>query len=277
MRAWRTGRQLEDTDLVSRFGKRVLFDTIINNLPSPFLRALSDLSGVEPGAWSAMVASYDEGPSTLVDKVLLRGNVLSMALRNRKKLASEAIVEIIDTARAEPAHTLCLGAGPGHIILDAMTRADSPSEATLVDRSAEAVHYGRRISADLGLEEQVTYVLADVRRPSVYAAIDQRVDLIKMIGICEYLTDGEIVSTIGQIGRMMDEGGAVVTNSFTTAHGLERCFQRLGFEMRYRSDEHMSALLALAGFKVRHLRPEPLGIYSVVVAHKVGPAVPHVM
>ena len=190
-----------------------------------------------------------------------------MALRNRKRLGSRVLAELIDAADGKCAHVLCLGAGPGNIIMDAMCQAKSDSRATLVDLSNDAFEYGLSKAAQLGLSDRVRYIQSDVR--DIHDLLDQPPDLVKMLGICEYLTDDQIVEIATAVADVMPDGAAIVFNSISKAHGNDRFFRRVfGLHMIHRTPHQLQDLMSAAGFGNYFAIPEPLGVYQVVIGRR---------
>ncbi|MFW6155274.1 MAG: SAM-dependent methyltransferase [Planctomycetota bacterium] len=258
-----------------RLLKRLVTDPVGNHLPAPWLKGLlrlgkSDLAAAnwaDPGGWRSMVISYDGAPTQIADKILVHGGTLSMALRNRLRLASDLLARLINTAEP-PVHALCLGAGPGCIILRAMARADVPCEATLVDLNADAFAYGRDLARGYGLSDRVRYVRGDVR--DVGKMLDSPPSVVKMIGICEYLDDAQIVEIATRLADVLPPGAPIVMNNITHRHGSDRfCRRVLGLHMYHRSVEQLAALMTMAGFGRFSVHDEPLGVYSVIVGYRL--------
>lgn len=269
---WITNIKFETLSPVARLAKKILINPLANYLPAGFLRKLlkdgqSELALAnwrDPGGWRSMVISYNGDPEKTWDKILVKGGTIPMALRNRRKLASRLIAKLLDASETHPAHALCLGAGPGHIISDAMLEADKPCHATLVDISSDAFDYGRQLAEEKGLLDRETFIQGDVR--DVKDMLSDRVDVVKMIGICEYLEDDQIVSIAQALGEIMPAGAAIVFNSISKRHGTDRFFRRVfGLNMIHRTPEQLQTLLAPAGFNEFTTFAEPLGVYHVVV------------
>jgi len=164
-------------------------------------------------------------------------------------------------------HVLCLGAGPGQIILEALARADVRAHATLVDRSGDAFDFGRELAARHGLAECVRYVQADVR--DLHEFLDEPPHLVKMVGICEYLRDEQIVTIARAAAGVMPDRAPIIFNSLSQAHGTDRFFRRVfGLHMIHRSPRQVEELMAGAGFGDFTVHPEPLGVYHVIVGRK---------
>jgi len=267
--------QFERLGAARRLIKGVLTDPVGNYLPAPWLKGLlrlgkSELAAAnwaDPGGWRSMVISYDGRPTQIADKILVHGGTLSMALRNRLRLASRLLTSLINTAEP-PARALCLGAGPGCIILRAMAQADVPCDATLVDLNANAFAYGRELARRYGLSERVRYVQGDVR--DIGKMLDYPPSVVKMIGICEYLDDSQIVEIATRLAEVMPAGAPIVMNNITHKHGSDRfCRRVLGLHMNHRDVGQLTALMSMAGFGRFSVHDEPLGVYSVIVGYRL--------
>lgn len=264
--------EFERLGLARRILKTIVIHPVANYLPARWLQALlrlgkSELAAAnwaDPGGWRSMVISYDGNPPQLADRILVGGGSMSMALRNRRRLAARILARLIDESDASPTHVLCLGAGPGRIIMDAMHQAESDASATMVDRSSDAFDYGREQARREGLAENVRFIQGDVR--DVGEMLDHPPDLVKMLGICEYLTDEQILDIARTVVSVMPPGGAIVLNSLDKAHGTDRFFRRvLGLDMHHRSPAEIESLMRQAGFDDFVSIPEPVGVYHVIV------------
>ena len=193
--------------------------------------------------------------------------------RNRRILAARLLSRLIEQADdgQTPVHALCLGAGPGRIIIDALLESPATSHATLVDISSDAFDYGRQLAESCGVADRVKYVQGDVR--DVKDVLTPPPMVVKMIGICEYLSDEQIVEIVKSLSDVMAPGGSVVFNSISTAHGTDRFFRRvMGLHMIHRSDEQLSDIFAQGGFGDFVSIPEPLDVYHVLVGRLAGPS-----
>jgi len=280
IRSWADDLEFERIGPVKRALKRALLNPLVNYMPAGAMKAalrfgkseLAQCNWDDPGGWKSMVISYHGKPTQIADKFLVNGGAMSMALRNRRILAGRCLARLIseaDEGADQPVHALCLGAGPGRIIIDALLESPESSHATLVDISSDAFDYGKELAASCGLADRVKYVKGDVR--DVKDVLDPPPVVVKMIGICEYLTDEQIVDIVKSLSDVMAPGGSVVFNSISTAHGTDRFFRRvMGLHMIHRSPEQLSALFAQAGFEQFVSIPEPLGVYHVIVGRLEG-------
>jgi len=275
--------EFETLSPLQRGIKRVLVNPLGNYVPARLMRwmlrvgrcRLAAANWRDPGGWESMVISYNGHCSQLADKILVRAGTIPMALRNRKRLAAHLMAQMIEeAAKKQPGHSvhvLCLGAGPGQIVGEAMTQTDAPAHATLVDLSTDAFDYGRKLAEERGLTDRMHFVQADVRDLRNY--LRDPPNIVKMLGICEYLEMDQIVTIARAAGEFMPEGGAIVFNSLSRAHGTDRFFRRVfGLHMNHRDPEALCALMAQAGFGNFAVHREPLGVYHVIVGRKVAPA-----
>ncbi|MCD4824298.1 MAG: class I SAM-dependent methyltransferase [Phycisphaerae bacterium] len=277
MESWVEDIEFERLSIPARIAKKLLINPLANYLPAAMVKGLLRICKSElalsnwrdPGGWRSMVISYDGNPEKGIDKMLVTSGSIPTALRNRRRLASRLIARLIDHAPHEPAHVLCLGAGPGTIITDAMGQAEHDSVATLVDISSDAFDYGRRQAAERGLSERVRFIQGDVR--DVKGMLDKQVDLVKMVGICEYLEDEQITSIARAVAEVMPAGTSIVFNSISKRHGTDRFFRRVfGLHMIHRSPQQLQELLEPVGFGEFTVFAEPLGVYNIVVCKRLA-------
>ncbi len=226
-------------------------------------------SWADPGGWKSMVLSYrQDTPPQIADRLLLRLGSIPMALRNRKKLATEVLARMIRQRSGQRTNIVCLGAGPGAIVLDAMTRsAHSDCHSYLIDLNPDSFEHGRAQAQARGLNGRVRFIHGDVTR---YRELCDAVPhIVKMIGIIEYLPD----EVIGQIARaivqVMPPGGQLVANSLTRRHGTDRFFRRVfDLHMIHRPADQVRRMFDQAGLRTEHVLTEPLGVYDILVCHK---------
>ena len=275
MESWVSDIVFERHGLLRRAFRAVVANPLANHLPPGLLKAILRLAKSElaasnwddPGGWRSMVISYDGKPTQIADKILVGGGAMTTALRNRRRLAGRLLARLIDEADRPDVHVLCLGAGPGRIIIDALRQAKSNAHATLVDLNPDAFDYGCRLAEAAGVIDKVRFVAGDVR--DIDALLESPPDIVKMLGICEYIED-DILRGIGQaVARVMPPGGPIVFNSLSMAHGTDRFFRRVfGLHMIHRSPEQLQDMLGGAGFGDFVSIPEPLGVYHVIVGRR---------
>lgn len=275
MESWLTEINFERPSPLRKAMSVLISNPIANYTPPGLLRALlkfgkSELAAAnwkDPGGWRSMVISYDGKCHKTADKILVGASTISRALRNRRKLAGAILARLIDESPRQPAHVLCLGAGPGRIIADALCATRLQATATLVDLSNDAFEYGQRLMQGLGLADRVKYVVGDARE--IGKILDKPVDIVKMLGLCEYLSDEQIVSIVQAVAAVMPPGAPLVVNSLSDRHGTDRFFRNvLGLHMIYRDVPRLQEILSQAGFGEFVAFPEPLGVYQVMVARR---------
>ncbi len=267
----------ERQGVLVRLVKALIVNPLANYMPAGVLRRVLRLFGSElaaanwadPGGWQSMVISYEGQPKQIADKVLVGAGTMPMALRNRRRLAARVLSWLIDRTDGRAPHVLCLGAGPGQTVIDALSAAERPATATLIDLNPAAFDHGRRVAAEAGLADRITWVVGDVRH--VERLVNRPVDIVEMLGLCEYLTDEQVEAVACSAARAMPPGASVICNSLAPRHGTDRFFRRVfDLHMRHRSPGHIERLLARAGLADFVSLPEPLGVYHVVVARKAG-------
>ena len=151
----------------------------------------------------------------------------------------------------------------------AMADADVECDATMVDLNTDAIEFGRNLAAEYGLGDRVRFIEGDVC--DVRKMLDYPPTVVKMIGICEYLTDEQVVCIASAVAEVMPAGAPIVFNNITRRHGSDRfCRRVLGLHMNYRSVEELTGLMGQAQFGDFEVHDEPLGVYSVVVGCRQG-------
>jgi ubiquinone/menaquinone biosynthesis C-methylase UbiE len=274
---WVADVEFEKQGVLRRLTKTLVVNPFANYMPAGFVKGLlrwgkSELAAAnwaDPGGWQSMAISYDGRPKKIADKILVGAGSVPMALRNRRRLAARLLAGLIDESDHRPTHILCLGSGPGQIVIDAMSQANGDAHATLVDLNPDACEYGRKLAADAGLADKVKFVVGDVC--DLEKLLDEPPEVVEMLGILEYLTDQQITSMIQAASRIMQPRTHIVYNSLSKAHGTDRFFRRVfGLHMIHRSPQHLQALMSAAGMTDFVAIAEPLGVYHVVAAHKAG-------
>jgi len=269
--SWVSEIDFERHGPLRRLFRSAVANPLANYLPAGLLKAVlrftrSELAASnwqDPGGWRSMVISYDGKPTQIADKVLVGGGAMATALRNRRKLASRLLARLIDQSDSPDVHVLCLGAGPGYIITDALRQARRAAHATLVDLNPDAFDHGFRVAEAAGVVDRVRFVAGDIH--DIRDLLDRPPDVVKMLGICEYIQDEALRNIVQAVAEVMPPGAPIVFNSLSQAHGTDRFFRRVfGLHMIHRSPEQLQALFVSAGFGDFVSIPEPLGVYHVV-------------
>lgn len=273
--SWVADLPFERLGALRRAVKAGVAQPFANYCPPRILKFLLRLMGSElasenwrdPGGWRSMVISYHGKPPGIADWLLVTLGTMPMALRNRRMLAARVIARLIDRAEHEPVHVLCLGAGPGHIIGDALREARRKACATLVDLSSGAHDYGRKLAERNGHADRMRFIQGDVC--DVEQMLERPPDIVKMLGICEYIADKPLTTILRAVAKVMRPGTAIVFNSLSDSHGTDRFFRRVfHLEMIHRTPEHLQELMRAGGFGDFVSLPEPLGVYHVIIGRR---------
>lgn len=267
----------EALSLPKRIIRKTLINPCANYLPARFSKALlrfgksqlAQANWVEPGGWKSMVISYNGQCQQIADKILVKAGTLPKALRNRRWLVVWILSRLIDQGRLDYRHILCLGAGPGVTVIEAMSRAHLEAHATLVDLNDEPFEYGMRLAGEHGLENRVRFIEADVRDIGKY--LNEPPGIVEMIGLCEYLQDEQIMMIAQAVAQLMPVGAPIIFNSVDSAHGTDRFLRRVfGLKMVYRSARQICRLMQQAGFGEFQAYREPMNVYEVIVGRKIA-------
>lgn len=238
-------------------------------------RSLSPLvreSLLRPGGWRSMELVYaNAGPVDWFDYQALKLNPVSIAARNRRRYVTFKLRSLIEECAAESGTVRIagVGSGPGLHVQQAIADTDVDAariEALLIDLDDSAFDFGRARARELGIERSVRFVKGDARKLNdVLARL--RPQIVKLIGLIEYLSDDEVCGLLRSLHACMPVGGTVLTHGLVDAHNtgpfLERAF---GLRHVQRDENQVRALLHGAGFQPVGCFVEPLGIYPIVTA-----------
>ena len=226
-----------------------------------------------PGSWQSMKIVYaNEPPVDAIDRMAVRYNTISMATRNRRKLVTAKLAEIFATMSAESHISVVgVGAGPGLHVQDAICRAGlkpTQVDAYLIDRDSDAFEYGQQCARERGLEQSVHFVQGDAREiRRVLPAVSP--NIVKIVGLLEYLTDDQATELFSAMFEVMAENGRLLTHGmvdrFKAARFVARTF---GLHHVHRTAEDVSKLLRSVGFREIETFEAPLRIYPVLIAKR---------
>ena len=224
-----------------------------------------------PGSWQSMRIVYaNDPPVGIMDRMAVRYNPISMASRNRRKLVVSLLSEMLKKrANAGPISILGVGAGPGLHVQEAICQSGINREqvaAYLIDRDSDAFEYGIECAKSRGIENCVTFVQGDARDirrvlPNVSPQI------VKLVGLVEYLTDDQLCDLLKAIRDVMVDGGQILTHGFVDRYKTARFIRRtFGLNHVYRTASHMQQLLESVGFHQIEICEEPMKIYPILTA-----------
>lgn len=261
--------------------KRLLINPIMNYvLPKSLImygieKSRSQLlkeSVLRPGGWRSMEISYDNNPhADWVDRIALKFSTLPMSLRNRRKLVSKVICDLIHKY-ADEGHVniLGVGAGTGTNVMYGMKMSGKKNvSAHLIDLDSDAFEYGQNLCKKYGLhEDAVSFIEGDA--VDIKSTVKIAPQIVKLVGIIEYLTDDQVLALLKVSSDALPKGGSILSHSITPNHGVDRFTRRIfNLQLRYRSDKRVMELLQQSGFGNFRVWHEPLGVYSIIVGEKV--------
>ena len=260
-----------------RIIRNVLINPIANFLPAGISKALlkfgksqlAEANWTEPGGWKSMVISYNGQCKQIADRILVKAGTVPKALRNRKRLVIWILSKLINQGHLKYPHILCLGAGPGLTVIEAISQARLPVRATLVDLNDEPFEHGMRIAKQYGVHNRVRFIKADVREIEKY--LHEPPGIVEMIGLCEYLQDDQIAMIVRAVAQLMPLDASIIFNSVYPSHGVDRFLRRVfGLRMIYRSTERLCQLMQQAGFGEFQAYAEPMNVYEVCIGKKIN-------
>ncbi|MDP8263553.1 MAG: class I SAM-dependent methyltransferase family protein [Candidatus Ancaeobacter aquaticus] len=228
-------------------------------------------SVARPGGWRSMEISYENGQyKDFLDMVALRHSIFPMGLRNRKKLFSKVIAELIKRYAPDGhVNILGIGAGSGANVMSGMVLSETENvSAFLIDLDSDAFEYGKNLCKSLGLSDgAVSFIQGDAIDVKTHIQVSPQI--VKLIGIIEYLSDAHVESLMKVAYGALVDGGSIVTHSISDKHGVDPFARRIfNLQLRYRTVDEVCALLKKAGFSNFKVQHEPLGIYSLISAEK---------
>jgi SAM-dependent methyltransferase len=230
-------------------------------------------SFLRPGGWRSMEIIYRNAePVDWFDRQALCDNPISMAARNRRRIVTRQIANLIARCSApSPVTIVGVGAGPGRHVQTAIVESGiDPARvsAYLIDLDDDAFDYGRALAARLEISRCVNFLKGDARRvrevlPAVAA------DIIKVVGLAEYLADAQLVEMLRALREILVPGGSLITHGLVDAHGTGRFLARI-FNLRHirRNERQMRTLLQSAGYRVTDCVLEPVGVYPILTAER---------
>lgn len=179
-------------------------------------------------------------------------------------------------AEGRPVRLLDIATGHGRYILDSLAaNPDIPATALLRDWSADNVEAGRRLAAEMGMDE-VHFEIGDAFDADSIARVEPKPTLAVVSGLYELYPDNALVrASLSGIARAMEPGGYLVyTNQ--PWHPQQELIARVltshrgggAWVMRCRGQAEMDALVREAGFEKIVTEIDDEGIFSVSLARR---------
>lgn len=245
-------------------------------LPAGFLRWIATRSGSplihetlrRPGGWPSMRIIHENAqPVDVLDKLALRASPISMATRNRRKLVVQMLSEIMcGLQNRENVQLVGVGAGPGWHLQEAIQlagREPATCAIYLIDLDPAAAEAAREEAASRGTLKSLNAITGDARHIARLLPGIQP-DLVKLVGLIEYLNDQEVRSLFDAFYAVMPAGAHLLTHGLVDRYGQARFLARtFGLRHHARSGAQVQALLQASGFEVAEIRVTPMRIYPV--------------
>jgi len=230
---------------------------------------------VRPGSWRSMEITYQNPePVDWIDNLALRKTPMALASRNRRKYVTRKLADLIGFYAARDRVTIVgVGAGPGLHVQNALAVSGVHPDrvsAYLIDRDGDAFDYGGRMASRLGLGSSLRFIQGDARQIS--ALLPHVVpQIVKLVGLVEYLNDQELVELIEVLHGIMPTGGTILTHGLVDSWGNGRFMARVfGLRHQTRTEERLTHILSRAGFEICERFTEPVGIYPLLLAKKAA-------
>lgn len=215
----------------------------------------------------------------LVDKNYLNA-VGWRGIRQRKaniaKAISLAMVKLREAGK--PIDVLDIASGHGRYVLDALTAENHPNSVRLRDYSPINVAAGRKLIAERGLQEIVSFDEVNAFEPANYQALTPRPTLGIVSGLHELFADNDLIMhSLNGFGTAIETGGYLIYTGQPWHPQLEliaRCLTSHkegspNWVMRRRSQQEMDQLVEKAGFRKIHQWIDEDGIFTVSLAVKI--------
>lgn len=225
------------------------------------LSTLVDRSYSKPrgyaGDFLTLQMVYDDNPDGVrrlgryIDQWFL-GMPASCAVKNRRLLLRDVIVDAARTVDGRPVAITSLACGPAREIFDIFDESDHPDiQATCLDIDDQALAYAQSIADDAGVSERVSFVQANAVKLALgretLALHDQ--DLVYSIGLIDYLADHLVVRLLDWIFHRLRPGGTAIVGNFDTGNP-DRAFMDhlLDWKLIHRSPQDLMDLFAQSEF-----------------------------
>jgi extracellular factor (EF) 3-hydroxypalmitic acid methyl ester biosynthesis protein len=249
------------------------------------LSTLVDRSYTKPrgyaGDFLTLQMVYDDQPDGVrrlgpyIDRWFL-GMPASCAVKNRRQLLRDVIVDAARTVGDRPLAITSLACGPAREIFDIFDQADHPDiAATCLDIDDQALAYAQSIADDAGVRGRVSFVQANAVKLALGRETlelhDQ--DLVYSIGLIDYLADHLVVRLLDWIFHRLCPGGTTIVGNFDIDNP-DRAFMDhlLDWKLIHRSAQDLANLFAQSEFGPApvDVRREATGINLFASARRPG-------
>lgn len=247
------------------------------------LSTLIDRSYTKPrgyaGDYLTLQMVYDDEPDGVrrlgphIDRWFL-GIPASRAVKNRRRLLRDLIVDTAGTIHGRPIAITSLACGPAREIFDIFDESDHPDiTATCLDIDDQALDYAQGIADNVGVHERVSFFRANAVKLALgretLALRDQ--DLVYSIGLIDYLPDRLVVRLLDWIFATLRPGGTAVVGNFDVGNPDKAFMDHLlDWRLIHRSPDDLVTLFGQSAFGAApvDIRREATGINLFASASK---------
>lgn len=238
----------------------------------------SSLSGIaiKKGAasWQSLDIIYNFNPkkeNTI--SLFWLGMINAQAVRNRLKMVTEELYQLslrIAKERGQEVRIFSIACGSAQAVIEVISRLKAEgivARALLTDLEEPALEYAKRLAAVHGVSDQISVVQSSASR--IYRLAEKfQPTVVEMVGLMDYLPHKLAVQIVRQIYRVLGHGGFFITCNIS--NNLEKHFLKwvLDWEMIYRSQEELAAVVGEAGFYDFRVFYEPHKVHSIVIAER---------
>ena len=200
-------------------------------------------------------------------------------IRQRKINIGKAIQTASAKLReaGKPVHVLDIASGHGRYVLDALTSDTLPDSVRLRDYSSINVEAGRKLIAERGLQDTVTFDEVNAYDRANYQDLQPRPTLGIVSGLHELFADNDLIlNSLYGFGDAIETGGYLIYTGQPWHPQLEMIARALtshkagnpNWVMRRRSQQEMDQLVEQAGFEKICQWIDEYGIFTVSLAVK---------
>lgn len=220
----------------------------------------------------------ETGEQLLWTRLFIENIHNSMAVRNRLRIVEAEFGRFMGIRLADEVQdtkVLSIAAGSSRAIMEELVvlngKGHDRIKLRMVDINKEALQDGKKLVTELGIGEAVEFTRAHFLSFKRYLNNDYQPDFVEIVGLLDYLDEGQITTLLGQVRNYLSEGGEVLYSNIAPNDEEVFIHRIVGWpRMKYRDSQDLLRLATTAGFTPDKIRiiPEPLGVYNVVSARK---------
>ncbi len=191
------------------------------------------------------------------------------AVRNRLRLVEQELELILSSFDKQEVHLMSLGSGSARAIIETLQRVNGNGKynTTFVDRSKSALRYSQALAQENGVASSITWVQGMLEE-FVKNGRSHPPDVVEMVGIMDYFDDATAKAVIGEIYKLLNPGGILITCNIRKNSEEKFLTKVLEWPMVYREPNDLAEIMELSGFRDYKIIYEPLGIHGLVIAKK---------